>query len=436
MEGREMTITQNDPALELRNLREPQGADSTHSTGRRFGQLESYYSRRGLTVRCAALVDGRIDIELMTAAFDALADRNPVLRSIVRKDDDGYLLETRDSNTLPTFVSHGDPTVFVNLLSPPIDQTSHLAELAIVHGTDQAGVALTICHNIADMSALAAYFTELWQNYTELVTDGVIADREIRPIPNGPEHWLDPAQAPAMPAPLEGEFVQPASIVSGVASVRDRVQLEFSEATTSALRQVTKERGTTVHAAVTGAVLTAERSLIDQKGAVPMALRSSVDLRRRMEDVIQPLEATAFLGQVMTQLHVDSEELPLAMGMRVVESIRARIADGTAIYSSVQPTDAYRPQISYAVNGGTISDIPTPNDAAIKKIVLGISEHIEYRTLTYASWTFAGRLHIDVFVPRAAMSMASRMELADKIRNAIVSMAAGQRADRLTANDS
>jgi phenolphthiocerol/phthiocerol/phthiodiolone dimycocerosyl transferase len=227
------------------------------------------------------LVDGCIDIELMTAAFDALADRNPVLRSIVRKDDDGYLLETRDSSTLPTFVSHGDPTVFVNLLSPPIDQTSHLAELAIVHGTDQAGVALTICHNIADMSALAAYFTELWQNYTELVTHGVIADRDIRPIPNGPEHWLDPAQAPAMPAPLEGEFVQPASIVSGVASVRDRVQLEFSEATTSALRQLTKERGTTVNAAVTGAVLTAERSLIDQKGAVPMALRSSVDLRRR-----------------------------------------------------------------------------------------------------------------------------------------------------------
>jgi hypothetical protein len=85
----------------------------------------------------------------------------------------------------------------------------------------------------------------------------------------------------------------------------------------------------------------------------------------------------------MTQLHVDSEESPLAVGMRVVESIRARIADGTAIYSSVQPTDDYRPQISYAANGGTIPDIPTPNGAAIKKIVIGNSQHIEYRTPTY-----------------------------------------------------
>ena len=59
-------------ALELCNLRTPQGADSAHSTSRRFGQLESYYSRRGLTVRWAALVDGCIDTELMTAAFDAL----------------------------------------------------------------------------------------------------------------------------------------------------------------------------------------------------------------------------------------------------------------------------------------------------------------------------------------------------------------------------
>jgi hypothetical protein len=50
-----MTITQNDPALELRNLRKPRGADSTHSTSRRFGQLESYYSRRGLTVRWAGV---------------------------------------------------------------------------------------------------------------------------------------------------------------------------------------------------------------------------------------------------------------------------------------------------------------------------------------------------------------------------------------------
>jgi phenolphthiocerol/phthiocerol/phthiodiolone dimycocerosyl transferase len=410
-------------AVKLCNLPKPQGADPAHSTSRRFGQLESYYSRRGLTVRWAALVHGRIDTELMTAAFDALAHRNPVLRSIVRKDDDGYVLETRHSNTLPVFVSDGDPTIFVNLLSPPIDQTSHLAELAIIHGKDHAGMALTICHNIADAAALTAYFTELWQNYTELMTHGVIADREIRPLPNGPEHWLDPAHAPAMPAPLEGEFVQPASIVSGVASVRDRIQLEFSEATTSALRQVTKEVGTTVHAAVTGAVLIAERNLIDQKGAVPMALRSSVDLRRRMENVIQPLEATAFLGQVMTQLRIDGGEAPLAVGMRVIESIRNGLADGTAIYSSVQPTDAYRPQISYAVNGGAISDIATPDNAAIENIVLGISEHIEYRTVTYASWTFAGRLHIDIFVPRAAMSIASRMDLADKIHNAIVSIA-------------
>jgi hypothetical protein len=411
------------PAPKLCNLRKPRGADSAHSTSRRFGQLESYYSRRGLTIRWAALVDARIDTELMTAAFDALADRNPVLRSIVRKDDDGYVLESRDSNTLPVCVSDGDPAIFVKRLSPPIDQTSHLVELAIVHDKENAGVALTICHNIADVSALTAYFTELWGNYTELVTHGVIADRQIRPLPNGPEHWLDPADAPAMPAPLEGEFVQPASIVSGVASVRDRIQLEFSEATTSALRQVTKELGTTVHAAVSGAVLTAERSLIDHQGAVPMALRSSVDLRRRMENVVQPLEATAFLGQVMTQLHLDSEEPPLAVGMRVVDSIRDGLADGTAIYSSVQPTDAYRPQISYAVNGGAISDIPTPTDATIKNIVLGISDHIEYRTVTYASWTYAGRLHIDIIVPRAAMSIASRMALADRIDHAILSVA-------------
>jgi hypothetical protein len=258
------------------------------------------------------------------------------------------------------------------------------------------------------------------------VAYGVIADHQIRAIPNGPEHWLDPNDAPVMPPPLEGEFVEPVSIVSGAVSVRDRVQLEFSQATTSALRQLTKQQGTTVHAAVTGAVLTAERSLIAQEGPVPMALRSSVDLRRRMKSPVQPLEATALLGQVMAQLQVDRDELPLAVGTRVVEDIRSHIDDGTAIYSSVQATDAYRPPISYAVNGGAIPEIPTPENTEIKKIVFGNSKHIEYRALTYVSWTFAGRLNIDIIVPQKAMSQASRTELADKIQKGIESIAKDQ----------
>jgi hypothetical protein len=421
-----MTITQIDLASEFPELQELLSEDFTYSNGRRFGHLESYYSKKELTIRLAALVDGRINIELMKAAFTALAAGNPVLRSTVRQDDEGYFLQTSDSDIPPTFVGCGDPLSFVNELSAPIDQTTHLAELAIVQGKDETGVALTICHNIADMTALGAYFRELWENYTKLVAYGVIVDHQIRAIPNGPEHWLDPNDAPVMPPPLEGEFVEPVSIVSGAMSVRDRIQLEFSEATTSALRQLTKQQGTTVHAAVTGAVLTAERSLIAQEGPVPMALRSSVDLRRRLKNPVQPLEATALLGQVMTQLLVDRDELPLAVGSRVVEDIRSHIDDGTAIYSSVQPTDAYRPPISYAVNGGAIPEIPTPDHTEIKKIVFGNSKHIEYRALTYASWTYAGRLIIDIGVPHKAMSQASRTELANKIQEGIESIAKGQ----------
>jgi hypothetical protein len=44
--------------------------------------------------------------------------------------------------------------------------------------------------------------------------------------------------------------------------------------------------------------------------------------------------------------------------------------------------------------------------------------------------SFAGRLHIDIFISRAAMSTASRMELADKIQNAIVFVGDGGRASR------
>lgn len=395
-----------------------------HSTSRRLGELESYFSEGGMTMRAAALVRGRIDTGRMRTAFEALVMRNPVLRSVVHRDERGYLLRLA-ARTPPVDVRRGNPRAFADEFAGPIDQTSHLIEFAVVTGRRETAVALTICHSISDMTALGAYLHELWRNYTSLVENGWTGDHRARSVPHGPEHWVRPvpARAPQNPVPpVNAMAVMPQT---DGADVRERVHLEFSRATTDALRRVTKAHGTTVHAAVAGAVLTAERSLIAQARPLPMALRSSVDLRRRLPGtVVQPLEATAFIGMVTTQVHVDHDDSPLSVGRLVVDDIKNRIADGTAIASSVQPAGGQRPAVSYAANGGTVPDLPAPKGVVVEKVVFGSGKQIKQSApLYYGSWTYSGRLNIDIGVPRRAMSPSARRQLADKIRCAIVQIA-------------
>lgn len=391
-------------------------------TDRRLGQLESYFSRLESTIRAAVLVDGTIDRRCMTEAFEALLGTNPVLRSVVLKDQRGYFLRTTETAPKITTldIRRGNPRTFVNEFAAHIDQTTHLIELAVVQNKRESAVALTICHNISDLTALGAYMHELWSNYTELVENGTLVQQKVRPIPNGPEHWVGPVEMP-MRQRLAPRNTTSGSAAPGTPDVRDRIHIEFSQATTEALHRATKAKGTTVHAAIAGAVLTAERSLIKKNGPVTMALRSSVDLRRRLPDVVvKPLEATAFIGMVTTHLHVDHEDCPLSVGTVIVDDIKRHIADGTAVASSVQSGESQRPATSYAANGGTIPDIPTPGGTKIKKIVFGNVKKIQHPTpINYGSWTFRGRLNIDIGVPRSVVPAAAQHRLESRIRSAI-----------------
>jgi choloylglycine hydrolase len=408
------------------------------SCSRRLGRLESYFSANEITMRAAVLVSGRVDARGMSDAFRALLTTNPVLRSVVLREEHGFALHTPDSisNQATIDVRPGNPRAFVDKFAETIDQTTHLVELAVIEDKHESAVAMTICHCISDLTALTGYMHELWENYTDLMENGTLPERGIRPIPNGPEHWVTPAELPKSPVRQQDLTMaqlpsrSPANTTaanapSGKADFRDRIHLEFSRATTDALRRATKARGTTVHAAVAGAILTAERSLIARKGPVPMALRSSVDLRRRLPDQsVEPLAATAFIGMITTYLHVDHEDSALSVGKLVVDDIRDRIADGTAIASSVQSAESQRPATSYAANGGTIPEIPTPAGTEIKKVVFGSGKEIKRSApLYYGSWTYSGQLNIDIGVPRSTVPKSAQRRLESKIRSAILHIA-------------
>lgn len=386
------------------------------TTRRRMGHLENYYSRRGLTIRLAIVTTG-LDIARMQRAFTTLTATHCALRAHVADYGDDRLFDVADLAILPFTAGPGDPDAFADELASPLPLERHLASLDIVHQRERAAVALTVAHNIADVRGVAYLLRELWDTYdSDTSPDG----RWHRQLPQRAEHWIDPQRAPAMPSPLAGEFLTPATPMSGAASTRRRLHFDMGEDTTTALRRNARAAGTTAHGAIAGAVLAAERELIDRPGKLPMALRTSVDLRPRLTPTVHPLDATPMLGQVMTQTHIGTSDSPLHIGHTVTDTIDRRVADQSALYSSVQPTDTYRPPISYVVNAGVLPTLPTP----VAEIRLGISRHVPYKAPTYAAYTYNGNLNIDTIAPSEAIAESEHRHLTELIEHHLTTLAA------------
>ncbi|MFI9402968.1 hypothetical protein [Nocardia sp. NPDC052316] len=385
---------------------------------RPLGAFEKYFAGRRMALKYGVLAVGELDIDRLRTAFAALTDRNPVLYARIGQDGDQYYLEPRAPYMVPFEVRRGDPEEFLAAPADPLDQSEHVARLQVVQREDVAAVGITFHHSVVDGNAAGALLHEFWANYTALVETGELVASPPRPIPFGPHQLLDPADAPTVPAPPP-EFISPATHLNGAASSPRVETIVLSAETTSAILAAVRARGTTMHAAVAGAVIAAERSLIDTAGPVPMVVRSSVDFRALLPAPIDVLDITNGVGVVCTGQFVGSRDTPLALGETVVEDIKARIADGRAMYSSIGyfPTPqmaAEAAPVSYISNVGRIPEFETPAELVITDIRFG-GPGRPTNAAMYAVYTYRGRLTIDVVQPAEGISVARQHQLTTRI---------------------
>ncbi|MFI9407900.1 hypothetical protein [Nocardia sp. NPDC052316] len=392
---------------------------------RSLGDLEKYFAERRAVLKYGMLAVGRLDIDLLRAAFLALTDRNPVLYARIGQAGDRYYLEPQEPYALPFEISDGDPDEFLSAPVDSLDQSEHVARLQVVRRGDIAAVAFTFNHVIADGNAAAALVWEVWANYTALVEVGELSAAAPRPIPFGPQQLLDPhdAHPPQLPPT---EFQSPATHLTGATSLARLTTVQLDADRTTGIIEAVRARGTTMHAAVAGAVIAAERSLIDRTGSVPMLVRSTVDFRALLPLPIEVLDITNGIGNVITGQLVGPDDPPLRLGETVVSDIRARVADGQAVYSSIGffPTPqlaAAAPPISYIGNVGRIPELKVPAELAITDIRLA-SPSFPTNAAMYLVYTYGGRLTISVLQPVDGITEARQQQLTDRIIDGLTNL--------------
>lgn len=385
-----------------------EAATDSELRSRPLGELEKFFAIREMATTCGMRTVGDIDLAALEQAFAALAQQNPVLYGRVVEGPGGFVLEQCEPRALPFTVRAGVPDEYLEEFSPPLDQRQFLARLDVVHAGTDAAVSLTFNHTVADGNASGAMIMQFWANYTSIVRSGFPLDIPSRPVPFPPEAVLHAADGPPIVRPAAGDAPPSVTPLTGAVSHLARFRITLSKSETDALVHFAKNAATTVHAAVAGAVLVAERSLITADGPQLLLAMSSVDFRAALPRPIDVLDGTNFVGMVISGVAVDKNDAPIAIGRQVVDHIRAEVEAGRPMYGALQPAlppeeMTTLPPMSFISNVGRIPAFVTPAELQITDLRF-IMPNQPRPGLMYAVFTYGGRMYIEVTYPADGLS--------------------------------
>jgi hypothetical protein len=293
-----------------------------------------------------AQADGPISTQTLAAALADLEARYAILRAAVA---DGHFVERPVEAPTPLHrIAPGSDAadVYQALLERRLDLAHGLYEAHVAETPDGADVYLLSTHAVTDATALVDLHAHL-AHLVDCRVRGVAAPRAEQAFPPDIDeavdrglaaHGLDPAgSAPALD--LAGAFLTLPERSAGPAERRFRLErLVVEPEDTRPIAAAAHAHGVSVHAVLVAAFALAVRDLAPAPAA-SILMRSSVDLRRRLEPHIDVgLVFSAVTGHA-TRIdlgRVDGAGEPdgalFAIARAAFDDIHARTADGTVFY--------------------------------------------------------------------------------------------------------
>lgn len=286
---------------------------------------------------------------IVAAALGDLEARYPILRAAVVEDH--FVARPAGApRPLHRLPAGGDPdAAYAALIARRLDLVRGLYEAHVAETAEGVDVYLLSTHAITDATALVDLHTHL-AFLVDCRVRGVSAPRDEQAFPPDIDaavdaglaaHGLDPAgAAPALD--LSGAFVTLPERTAGPAERRFRLErLVIEPEHTRHIAAAAHGHGVSVHAVLVAAFALAIRDLAPSPAA-SILMRSSIDLRRRLEPHIDPgLVFSAITGHVS---RIDLGGLDgvggtgeqgaalAAVARAAFEDIHARTADGTIFY--------------------------------------------------------------------------------------------------------
>jgi len=149
---------------------------------RKLARSEEMFAETHNFVGLGAHLKGPVDVDALSAAFDALLEAHPVLAGHLERGPDG-----RHQIVVDDLVHPGTEVVKLDdaAAEPPIhlDQSESLAQLRLTIRDGQAQPTLYIHHSLADGHHQFSLVEELFSYYTDLVCTGRIPSVTVHPAP-------------------------------------------------------------------------------------------------------------------------------------------------------------------------------------------------------------------------------------------------------------
>ncbi|MFF5103284.1 condensation domain-containing protein [Streptomyces sp. NPDC000134] len=300
--------------------------------------VETLYVGQRSRAVLSCLLRGRVDVAALSAAFDAMTEANPTLRSRITEDGAGHALRLLDEDERPRLTTRtGDEeTAYAAELNRPLPVGGPLSRAVLVSAPDGGShlFVLVIDHTVTDGHSSVALHNALWDRYRALVEGEPFTDAPAAGAPRWPRpaaESLPPADAAATAAYLAARTEQarrhPVELVpydvrrpdaAGHIEVR---RLTLDTGLTTRLRGAARRAGVSVHALIAASLLAAARRRLDGDGPRTLGCLSPVDLRSRLSP---PLPVSDLVPAVTTHLQT-LEVSGTAQPLELARTVHARL---------------------------------------------------------------------------------------------------------------
>ena len=380
---------------------------------RKLARSEEMFAETQNFVGLGAHLDGPIDIDALSEAFDLLLQSHPVLGGHLDKGPDGRYEIVLDDLLHPGIEVIELDGPDAKAPEPLFDQSALLVALRVIVRDGQAQPTFYIHHSLADGHHQFSLVEELFSTYTDLVTTGTTTPITVHPAPEPMEKVLvdrgvtkqDRSGLERMLGAMFAYDLPPSrrSASESNPAVPQRVPMvscTLSADETERIIGFCRSNKLGLNGLLSAVILMAEWKVRGTPD-IPVPYVYPVDLRYLLSPPVSATGCTNPVGiaTYLAEIHSDTDVVDLARDIN--DTFKKDIAEGVIQQSFLQFSPQYvgnppgLPDVVMFTDNGIVPPMPTPPGVSFTgshgELYFAVGAGIEI----YTSKIFAERLMIE-----------------------------------------
>jgi hypothetical protein len=380
---------------------------------RKLSRSEEIFAETECFLGLVMQVQGPIDVDALSAAFDALLEAHPVLGGHLEQGPDGRHQIAVDDLLHPGIevVEIDDPAA--EDPSMHFDQSESLIQFRLIVRDGQAQPSLCVHHALVDGHHGFSLLEEMFSYYTDLACTGSIRPVAVKPAPASlevvlAERGIQKQQRSGLERFMPAVFAydlppsrRAATDVKPTSPLRVPMAMcQLSERETHHLIEFSRAHRLGMNGLLSAVILLAEWRLRGET-KVPVPYIYPVDLRYVLSPPVAATACTNPLGVATYLAEIDHNTDVVSLARDIVETFRADVSDGVIQQSLLHFSPQYvgnmpgLPDFVMLTDNGPMPPVRTPPDvevtAAHVELFFAVSAGIDM----YMSRLFAGQLTVE-----------------------------------------